>query len=219
MQSKIHIIDDNEALTALLAKTLSKFGYQPVVENNPLLALNSVRHHMPDLILLDIMMPERDGGRVLADFRADLSLRYIPVILLTAIAREAQGLASTGGITSTVIAKPVQLNELLDTIKKEIESHRTYQQQLLSTPSPSPAPDPQSLSFSGDFAAAIPDRPEQLPLQGTPTPQTDRGAGAFSPQPPNTDFSKDSQQPINPSTGGFGFPERDKDSEDSGNAW
>jgi len=128
MRSRIQIIDDNVALTTLLAKALAKFGYDPVVENNPLLAVNTVRHYMPDLILLDVMMPERDGGRVLADLRNDLSLRYIPVILLTAIAREAQTLAGTGGIQSTVLSKPVQLQELLETIESHINAAKSYNQ-------------------------------------------------------------------------------------------
>ena len=130
MKTTIQIIDDNIALTTLLAKTLTKFGYEPVVENNPLLAINTARHHLPDLILLDVMMPERDGGRVLADLRADLSLRYIPVILLTAIAREVQGLADTGGISSVILAKPVQLKELLHTIEAELAENRTYNEQV-----------------------------------------------------------------------------------------
>lgn len=128
MSFRIQIIDDNVALTTLLAKALAKFGYEPVVENNPLLAINTVRHYMPDLILLDVMMPERDGGRVLADLRNDLSLRYIPVILLTAIAREAQTLAGTGGIQSIVMAKPVQLQELLAVIEAQLKSGMSYQQ-------------------------------------------------------------------------------------------
>ena len=127
MKTTIQIIDDNVALTTLLAKTLAKFDFEPVVENNPLLAINTARHYLPDLILLDVMMPERDGGRVLADLRADLSLRYIPVILLTGIAREAQGLAETGGIKSVILAKPVQLKELLATIESELAAARNYQ--------------------------------------------------------------------------------------------
>jgi two-component system phosphate regulon response regulator PhoB len=120
MKTTIQIIDDNVALTTLLAKTLAKFGYDPVVENNPLLAINTARHYLPDLILLDVMMPERDGGRVLADLRADLSLRYIPVVLLTGIAREVQALADTGGIHSIILSKPVQLKELIQTIEEQL---------------------------------------------------------------------------------------------------
>ncbi|MCB1204586.1 MAG: response regulator, partial [Verrucomicrobiae bacterium] len=128
MKSRILIIDDNVALTTLLAKALAKFGYQPVVENNPLLAVNTVRHYMPDLILLDVMMPERDGGRVLYDLRSDLSLRYIPVVLLTAIAREAQTLANTGGIQSIVLAKPVQLQELISVIEGQLKASMSFNQ-------------------------------------------------------------------------------------------
>lgn len=211
MQSKIHIIDDNEALTALLAKTLSKFGFQPIVENNPLLALNSVRHHMPDLILLDIMMPERDGGRVLADLRSDLSLRYIPVVLLTAIAREAQGLASTGGITSTVVAKPVQLKELLALIKNEIESNQTYQQQLMSAP-PKPTPAAQPiLSFTDDFAATVPTHPAELPMQEPDNAAGDRSSGAFSPVPPNPELEAAEKAATGTNRDVFGFSKREYD--------
>lgn len=129
MKTRIQIIDDNVSLTTLLAKTFAKFGYDPVVENNPLLAINTARHFMPDIILLDVMMPERDGGRVLADLRADLSLRFIPVILLTAIAREAQALADMDGIKSAIIAKPVQLTELVEEIERQLASVRSFSQQ------------------------------------------------------------------------------------------
>lgn len=129
MPSRILIIDDNIALTTLLGKTLYRFGYEPIVENNAIFALNTAREYRPDLILLDIMMPERDGGRVLGDLRADLSLRHIPVILLTAIAREVQSLADVGGIRSAVLAKPVQLQALVDEIERQLERMRTFQQQ------------------------------------------------------------------------------------------
>jgi CheY-like chemotaxis protein len=129
MATRILIIDDNVALTTLLSKTLDRFGYDPIVENNAIFAINTAREYRPDLILLDIMMPERDGGRVLADLRSDLSLRKIPVILLTAIAREVQSLADLGGIRSPVLSKPIKLQELIDEIERQIESSRTFHQQ------------------------------------------------------------------------------------------
>jgi CheY-like chemotaxis protein len=114
----------------LLSITLAKFGYEPVVENNLLLAINTARHHLPDLILLDVMMSERDCERVLADLYADLLFRYISVILLTAIAREMQGLANTGDINIVILAKPVQLRELLRTIGSELAEDRNYNEQV-----------------------------------------------------------------------------------------
>lgn len=158
MKSRIQIIDDNVALTTLLAKALSKFGYDPVVENNPLLAVNTVRHYMPDLILLDVMMPERDGGRVLADLRNDLSLRYIPVILLTAIAREAQALALMCGIRSTVISKPVQLRDLVSTIESHLNANLTYNQlkenRSSAAPTQSTGPTMELPNFDVDLSPA-----------------------------------------------------------------
>ncbi len=177
MKTTIQIIDDNVALTTLLAKTLAKFGFDPVVENNPLLAINTARHYLPDLILLDVMMPERDGGRVLADLRADLSLRYIPVILLTGIAREAQGLAETGGIKSVILSKPVQLKELLSTIESELAAAMNYQDE-------EEAKGQHHSLESGGEPIALPDfdrlvPPDEAELEG----------GFSSESTPNVDFS------------------------------
>ncbi|HRQ91120.1 MAG TPA: response regulator [Bacteroidia bacterium] len=202
MKSRIQIIDDNVPLTTLLAKALAKFGYEPVVENNPLLAINTVRHYMPDLILLDVMMPERDGGRVLADLRNDLSLRYIPVVLLTAIAREAQTLASTGGIRSQVLSKPVQLQELVRVIEEELKANMTYQQlqssgKHLLPQSPAPTP------FEAPPMLGLGDETPQDSEQGTP--------GMFT-MPLSIDFSQQfPARNANDSGSLFGFPGRDDD--------
>jgi hypothetical protein len=59
----------------------------------------------------------------------DFLLRYIPVILVTAIAREVQGLANTGGINIVILTKPVQLKELLRTNGSELVEKRNYNEQ------------------------------------------------------------------------------------------
>ena len=210
MKPRIQIIDDNVALTTLLAKALAKFGYDPVVENNPLLAINTVRHYMPDLILLDVMMPERDGGRVLADLRNDLSLRYIPVILLTAIAREAQTLANTGGILSEILSKPVELHELLKTIDFHITASKTFNQ--LS----------DSHSNGHHFFSELhelADFDREMPWGDSPVTR-DRLASnpsiTFSSEFP----SRSAQIGIPAGTGlGFSFPGRNDTEKPSGGAW
>ena len=203
MKSRIQIIDDNVALTTLLAKALAKFGYEPVVENNPLLAVNTVRHFMPDLILLDVMMPERDGGRVLMDLRNDLSLRYIPVVLLTAIAREAQPLANTGGIQSLVLSKPVQLQELLSVIEGQLHASMTFNQ----------LQDSASHALHGQAHATHPSALEELPDFDQEVPWA---GDAFAPArvvtPPSTmfgGFPTREQAPSSPSP--FSFPGRNEE--------
>ncbi len=176
--TKILIIDDNVNLTTLLSKALAKFGFEPYAENNSLLAFGTVRQVVPDLILLDVMMPERDGGRVLADLRADLATRYIPVILLTALAREAQTLGDMDGIKSKVIGKPVDLKQLLSEIEIELDRVRTYNQQLA-------AQQQQSRQQLHQQHALPPGVPPQLPFQpqqqASSTPALQRQAG---PPPP-----------------------------------
>jgi len=181
MKTTIQIIDDNVALTTLLAKTLAKFGFTPVVENNPLLAINTARHYLPDLILLDVMMPERDGGRVLADLRSDLSLRYIPVVLLTGIAREAQALADTGGIRSVILSKPVQLKELLNTIDTELEHSHSHSEEsgqlppLRTEPHTSDLPNfDQMIDSSGNLKIADADFPDDSPRVDFSFPERDQ---------------------------------------------
>ncbi|MEM9281527.1 MAG: response regulator [Verrucomicrobiota bacterium] len=213
MKKIIQIIDDNVALTTLLAKTLAKFGYEPVVENNPLLAINSARHHLPDLILLDVMMPERDGGRVLADLRADFSLRYVPVVLLTAIAREAQALADTGGITSVVLSKPVQLKELVNTIESQLAASDSGASQTdqdhQSSPVPMELPD---LDQNGNQMI------EETPIIDMPSPEGDQ----FSSPGPRADigFAPDTgDSPSEVMGGNFSFPDRAEGTNPSENPW
>ena len=210
MKTRIQIIDDNVSLTTLLAKTFAKFGYEPVVENNPLLAINTARHFMPDIILLDVMMPERDGGRVLADLRADLSLRYIPVILLTAIAREAQALASMDGIKSAIIAKPVQLTELVDEIERQLAAVRTFSQQQ-DYENARIEGESVARAFVGDHHMA------QLPSGGNAFGDTQ----ASSPLVDLNNAEEEDQKEFSAGIGApdFAFPERDQSKPTDGNAW
>ncbi len=129
MKARILIVDDNVNLTTLLAKTLARFGYDPYTENSSVMAFSTIQKLMPDVILLDVMMPEKDGGKVLAEITSDISTSKIPVILLTGLAREAQGLANMFGLTSQVIGKPVELQVLLAEIEGQLAMGRSYNEQ------------------------------------------------------------------------------------------
>lgn len=118
MKGKILLVDDNVSLTTLLGKALAKYGYEVYVENESLRAHATIQRIQPDLILLDVMMPGKDGGDVLADLRADFHLARIPVIMLTALAHEAGSLAHIGGGSCPVIGKPVELKVLVREIDR-----------------------------------------------------------------------------------------------------
>ncbi len=81
MNQKIIIIDDDEKLCELLIDYLSKYGYQVLTSPLPSEGIELIDKHKPDLIILDVMLPEMDGFEVCKKIRQDSS---IPIIMLTA---------------------------------------------------------------------------------------------------------------------------------------
>lgn len=118
---RVLLIDDNLNLTMLLSRALTKVGFEPFVENNSFQSMEAIRRHKPDLLVLDVMMPGKDGAAVLAELRMDSEWGSLPVILLTALAQEAQSIANIGGRACTVMGKPVELADLAETIRGQLQ--------------------------------------------------------------------------------------------------
>lgn len=120
------MVDDNVNLTTLLGRVLEKFGYEAIAVNDPTRAVSMARHCRVDLVLLDVMMPVMDGGDVLERLWADVDLRSIPVILLTALSVEAASLARLGGGNYPVVGKPVEFRELMMQIERSLGRVNPY---------------------------------------------------------------------------------------------
>ena len=119
---RILVIDDEPSITLNLKLTLESGGdYEVLGENNPANALAAAQTFQPDLILLDVMMPDMDGGEVAARLQADPLLRDTPVIFLTAIVsnEETDGHEMVSG-GATFLAKPVDMGELRKTMEQYI---------------------------------------------------------------------------------------------------
>src|SRR4030095_4875189 len=80
-KQKILIIDDDEKMNRLLQTYLAGFGYEVTVCMHPSSGLQKIRSYLPDLIILDIMLPDMDGFAACREIRKDY---VIPVIMLTA---------------------------------------------------------------------------------------------------------------------------------------
>jgi DNA-binding response OmpR family regulator len=120
----IMLIDDEVGFTTLLKMNLEKTErFEVKIENKATNAIESIRACRPDLVLLDIVMPGKDGGDILAEMRDDFALGRIPVIMLTAlVAREemsADAVAQSDAMT--VLPKPVELKKLLKVIDDHLE--------------------------------------------------------------------------------------------------
>jgi len=122
-KKKILIIDDEVDFTKALKLNLDSCGkYEVLTENNASNALACVRSFKPDLVLLDIMMPDIDGGEVAYRIESDESIGYTPIVFLTAAVTKEE---VTSSRKSTIgghvfIAKPVSLEDLLVCIEANI---------------------------------------------------------------------------------------------------
>lgn len=119
-KKKILIIDDDENLIKTLKMSLEKIGkYEVKTESKGSEGLVAAKTFRPDLILLDIMMPDVDGGELGGQIKADSSTKDIPLVFLTAaVTKEELGKQCSiiGG--HPFIAKPVSVEELIACIDK-----------------------------------------------------------------------------------------------------
>ncbi|MEM8952840.1 MAG: response regulator [Verrucomicrobiota bacterium] len=122
-KKKIMLVDDEVGFTTLLRMNLEKTGrFEVSIENEAASAIASIRTAKPDLVLLDIVMPGKDGGDILAEMQDDATLSRIPVVMLTAlVAREemsADAVAQSEAMT--VLPKPVELEKLMAVIESHL---------------------------------------------------------------------------------------------------
>jgi len=122
---KILIVDDDRLTVTLLEQLLIRHGYTRVLGiTNSRSAIETCASFDPDLILLDLVMPEMDGFAVLEALRAEVSERFLPVVVLTAdITEEARARALEAGATDFLV-KPVSQTEALLRIRNLLEARR-----------------------------------------------------------------------------------------------
>ncbi|HID48826.1 MAG TPA: response regulator [Chromatiales bacterium] len=129
MKKRILVVDDEPALTRMIKLNLERTGnYEVRTENEGSMAIPAAREFKPDLILLDVMMPDMSGDEISALLKEDEELSQIPFIFMTAIVTrdetEAMG-SNIGG--NEFLAKPVRTEELIAAIERapDASSRRT----------------------------------------------------------------------------------------------
>ncbi len=113
---KILIVEDNELNMKLFNDLLEAHGYGVLQTRDGLSALDIAREHMPDLILMDIQLPEVSGIEVTKWLKEDDKLRAIPVVAVTAFAMKGDEEKIREGGCEAYISKPISVASFLQTI-------------------------------------------------------------------------------------------------------
>jgi DNA-binding response OmpR family regulator len=130
----ILIVDDNPANLDIFETRMASYGYDIVTARDGIEGLNLAKEHEPDLILLDIMMPKMDGIEVCKRLRADTSVPFIPIILITAKTEAADIVAGLEAGGDEYLTKPVDHRALTARVKSMLrikELHDRTQEQAI----------------------------------------------------------------------------------------
>jgi len=124
---RILIVDNDRESTRLVKILLERTGrYLVLEENDASRAHQTAQDFRPDLILLDIVMPETDGGEVAARIQSDPELQRTPIIFLTALVTKAEtktGLRIQG---HPFLAKPISIPDLINGIEENLPAHAPF---------------------------------------------------------------------------------------------
>lgn len=122
MAKTVMIVEDNELNMKLFHDLLESQGYGIVQTRNGMEALDLARAHHPDLILMDIQLPEVSGLEVTKWLKEDEELRDIPVIAVTAFAMKGDEERIRDGGCEGYISKPISVPHFLETIAGYIDA-------------------------------------------------------------------------------------------------
>ncbi|HSR75907.1 MAG TPA: response regulator [Xanthobacteraceae bacterium] len=118
MAKTVLIVEDNELNMKLFHDLLEAHGYVTVGTRNGSEALDLARRHRPDLILMDIQLPEVSGLDVTKWLKADPVLKSIPVVAVTAFAMKGDEERIREGGCEAYLSKPISVAKFIDTVRQ-----------------------------------------------------------------------------------------------------
>ncbi len=121
MSKTVLIVEDNELNMKLFHDLLDAHGYATLQTRNGMEALALAREHHPDLILMDIQLPEVSGLEVTKWIKEDEDLKSIPVVAVTAFAMKGDEEKIREGGCEAYIAKPISVGTFIDTVQRFLD--------------------------------------------------------------------------------------------------
>jgi two-component system, cell cycle response regulator DivK len=118
MAKTVLIVEDNELNMKLFHDLLEAHGYAILGTRNGTEALALARQYRPDLILMDIQLPEVSGLEVTKRLKDDADLRHIPVVAVTAFAMKGDEERILAGGCQAYLSKPISVSKFIDTVRQ-----------------------------------------------------------------------------------------------------
>jgi len=121
MTPDVLIVDDEPSIVAPLRFLMQQQGYQVRVVTDGADVLPAVRERCPDLVLLDVMLPSRNGYDLCSDLRSEAGCDDLTIIMLTVKSREADVERGRAMGADDYITKPFAIQDVVDTVKRHLE--------------------------------------------------------------------------------------------------
>ena len=118
-KKRILVVDDDANLTSLLKTVIEADGYEVYAENKPSMAPSVARAFKPDLIVMDIVMPDKDGDQLAQELNDDAEVGPVPVVYLSGLLNE-KDVARFKELGETALLKPVNICELKKCIEERL---------------------------------------------------------------------------------------------------
>ncbi len=115
---QVLIVDDDPNILFLISEVLTRNGYEPLMAYSGAAALELIKLHRPELVVLDIMIPGLDGFEVCKKIKADPELKDTRIIILTAKTKAADIQTGLAAGADSYFTKPFKITELLEKVKE-----------------------------------------------------------------------------------------------------
>ena len=119
--AKIMVVDDDEQASTFIAEVVEMEGHEPIVVNESWTVMDKARDTLPDLFLLDLMMPEPDGFKLCRMLRKDEKFVRTPILIVTALDNTDSKIVAIGAGANDYLTKPFHINDLATKIKKLLD--------------------------------------------------------------------------------------------------
>ncbi|HEX4592678.1 MAG TPA: response regulator [Bryobacteraceae bacterium] len=119
--TRLLIVEDNEMNRDMLARRLTRRGYEVMIACDGIAGIEAARNQQPDLILMDLSLPEMDGWTAMRILKSDTGTRDIPVVALTAHAMDADREKALLAGCDAFDTKPVEITRLIDIMNRLLQ--------------------------------------------------------------------------------------------------